>query len=142
MFNNVQYLYQNIGSKGCLVLCYIHIAEKITGKEIDAPRAILRLIQLGYVSYDTADRTGNKMLYVEDAEGVMYALTGQKYSVLKSTDIPADKNGVYIIREYAYTSTGITRRHFNCEDFEPYNDSITKKYGLVVGYRLIKKSNV
>ena len=52
MYNNVQAICAGLARSGCLILCYIHVAEKITGESIDALRAVLHLAQMGYVKLE------------------------------------------------------------------------------------------
>lgn len=139
MYNNVQEFCANIGRYGCLVLCYIHIAEKITNKKIDALRAILKLVQLGHVEYDTSDKTHEKILYVKSAEDVLHELTGQRFSVTKSSKLPDDVDNCYVINEYRCKNLGKSYTHFSCNDFKPIAVSFTEQHGWIDGYRIITK---
>ncbi len=138
MFNNCQKLYENIGKYGCLVLCYIHIAEKVLGKEIDAPRAILNLVQLGYVLYDEKDKTGQKILFVKDAEKVLQHLTGRTFSVLKAQGTTGISTADFVITEYTDLRNAFSPTHYSMDDFKPIADSYIEKYGTITGYRLVK----
>lgn len=138
MYNNVQAICAGLARSGCLILCYIHVAEKITGEQIDVLRATLHLAQMGYIKLEKGKEQAEDAFTVLDGEKVIEDLTHQKRSVTKVGKLPENLENKYVIKEYVRYVGKKRIQHFSCDDFKPLANSQTEKYGEVLSYRLIE----
>ena len=134
-----------IGDNACYFLDLIHIAEVYTGHSYD-PFTCTVIASAHNSTFDTSvkciDFNWNNLkdtnnFFCEDPDEILYLLTGKQWTHTRiDSSTYKAKKGDYIIRLWAKGSnkTG----HFNCEDYDSYQDSDNVKNGKIIGYRVFR----
>lgn len=125
--NNIQNLILKMGESGCFYLCYVKIAEKNMRKNIDIIEKAYENIAVGNIYFNFNDINDPKNFYIENAEGLLYNLTGRRWYVTKEAPdfIPDDKYFFWVYK--GRNKYGQLIYHAECEFFLPIEPSANRK---------------
>jgi len=129
--------FETIGKTGCYFLSIVHVAEKYTGKYIDA-----------YDAYKAAlkGKTMREDCYVLDPAALLRMLTGVAWTVTKEQSDYMATKGEQEILYFERNDTMQTVGHFVVGDgmgvvsYDPYGDSLTVKKGKLHSKRIFRRA--
>lgn len=134
-----QFYAKKLGMSGCYFICICKIAENIINETIDTVKSLFECSKkkTGDLPWITSE------CYIYYPEKILEHLSGEKYTVIKTTDLHYPlKNGDYIIGMYEYgdyTHFVILDEEMNII-FDPYGNSSTVKNGKLVSLRIFRKA--
>jgi len=132
--------FETIGKTGCYFLSIVHLAEKYTGKYIDA-----------YLAYTSAlkSKVMKEDCFVLDPAALLRMLTGVAWSVTKeaATYEPTKNDLVILYYERIDDSTMESKvyGHFvvggnDGVEYDPYGDSLTVRKGTLKSKRIFRRA--
>jgi len=128
--------FETIGKTGCYFLSIVHLAEKYTGKYIDA-----------YLAYGSAIKSKviKEDCYVNDPAALLRMLTGVAWSVTKETSTYEPTKNDLVILYYERPDTLATVGHFvvgghDGVEYDPYGDSLTVRKGELKSKRIFRRA--
>lgn len=141
---NVQGLCARLGAEGCYELSLMWLAERIADREIDVVRAHVDALRDGLVEADC---------FVKSPEGLLLALTGERFKVVRAGDGPGyvlplsyvPLEGEFEVLRFERQDGRATIAHFVVGDghggvaFDPYEGSRTVRDGILKSKRIVRK---
>ena len=128
--------FEKIGKTGCYFLSIVHIAEKYTGKYIDA-----------YLAYGQAlvGKTMRDDCYVTDPAALLRMLTGVAWTVTKEAATYQANKGEQEVLYFERKDTLATTGHFvvggpDGVSHDPYGDSMTVRKGVLASKRVFRRA--
>lgn len=125
--NNIQNLILKMGESSCFYLCYVKIAERNMRKNIDIIEKAYENIAVGNIYFNFNDINDPKNFFVENAEGLLYNLTGRRWYVTKESPdfIPKDNYFFWVYK--GRDKNGNLIYHAECDFFFPIEPSAKRK---------------
>lgn len=133
-----QFYAKKIGISGCYFLCICEISRQLTGNDVDSIEKLYECSKkkTSDIVWITAD------CYVNFPEKILEYLSGQKFEVIKTTDLDYPvKDGDFLVGMYEYGEY----THFVVLDkdrnvvYDPYGNSSTVKNGELKSLRVFRK---
>lgn len=144
MREDVQTLLAELGEAACLALCICELGKPgIT--EAEGLSLILEGMSRGYIEYDEEDRNNPDNCFVANRDAFMDLVTGERG--WKSTTEDAayrPKPGEKVIECWKWEEHAknklITHTHFKLQQWDPYKNSQTLKYGNLESLRVFRRA--
>lgn len=113
-----------LGSCGCYLICLC----KQFGQEDNILKLYDYFLSKGFISEDC---------FVKYPAKIVKYLSGNNYTVTKTTTLPILQKGDFYVERWYNKSTGLA--HFTLHDYDPLGNSETRLNGAIEGYRYFKK---
>ena len=127
-----------IGQEGCYFLSLVYLAEKITGRRIDAVAWYEEATKMGWMLANC---------YLLHPDILLGKMTGKRYNVKHASAGYLPKEGELLIARYERQKINNLMAHFvvqNTEnplayEYDPMGESETVRHGQIVSYRVFKE---
>ena len=132
----IQNICEALGKSGCYFLSILHLAEKITGGDIDPINAYVECIAAGFMDAEC---------YITYPGRILERYTGTMYEVSKASADAKPLPGEFEILRFERKEPGTTLAHFVVGDgagrveWDPYQNSKTVREGSLVSKRIFGK---
>lgn len=136
MQQGVQTFLGEVGEAGCYALAIIHLAERITGRDMDVVKELEKAVSEGFIIYNPDNTEDTNNLFVESPDRFLSSLTGKEFTIKKIDYEYLPKPGEFVIYRWERTTTKCTYSHFRLPDFDTLQDSQTVKFGKIVSTRV------
>lgn len=148
LVDGIQNFYLEVGEAACFAFCLLDVGKEFNEKnqpykKFDVTETLYNACSDTSVSsiiyYNKNNGNDNNNFFVQDPAKLLQEVTGRKWDVRKVYDLsykPAP--GEYIIMYYEREKTGSVIGHFDRDNFHPWKDSATVKYGKLKSIRVCK----
>jgi hypothetical protein len=144
MRQGVQTLLAELGEAACLALCICELGKPGI-PEAEAVGLILEGMKKGYIDYDENDRSNRNNCFVNDRDGFMELVTGQKgwKSTREGPGYKA-KPQERVIECWRWDENvagkTVPHQHFRLPAWDPIKDARTVRFGRLESYRVFRKA--
>jgi hypothetical protein len=127
----IQRQFELLGKGGCYFFCLWKLARDITGTYKDPYRLYIEAVDKGFLTEDC---------WVQDPAKLMELATEQlRWTVFHAPPEYQPAQGEYEILRYEWKTTTGQLAHFVLPDWDPYGDSLTRRYGVIVSKRILRR---
>ena len=138
MKNGIQSWFKALGDSSCYFLSILNIAERVTKKDYGFPEIVdiaTEAARRKYLKLNVKDLAADDNFYVLEPAKILELATGLKWTQTWQPASYKVKRGEYAIK--CYVNGNYT--HFNSDDFDSLQNSVTVKYGKLDSYRIFRK---
>lgn len=124
-----QKIMKQIGDTGCYFLCIVNMAERITGKRIDAVEHYLAAVN---------NKLMQENCFVMYPDKIMEQMTGTRWYVRKENHWYNVKPSELEVQRYERQVINSLQAHFILPDYDPLGTSLTVAQGKLASKRIFK----